>query len=435
LSKDAIVAKAGRNRWLIAPSALLIHLSIGQAYAFSVFNLPLSMALGVTKSTPDDWKLTQLGWIFTCAIGFLGVSAAVFGQWLERVGPRVSGLVAALCFSSGFLVAALGVQLHQLALIIFGYGVLGGVGLGLGYITPVSTLIKWFPDRRGMATGIAIMGFGGGAIIAAPLSRALMKSFASATSVGVAETFLVLAALYFVAMTLGALSFRTPPHDFKPPGAVAAVKTSGWLSPAEAIRTRQFYLLWGVLCLNVTAGIGVLGQASAMIQEVSRGDIDADGAAKFVSALSAANLVGRFFWASLSDKLGRRRIYAIFFSLGPLLYFVAPLTGSVPLFIACFLVILTMYGGGFATIPAYLSDLFGTKYVSAIHGRLLTAWSVAGVLGPVLVNYVRQSQIDSGVPKAQAYNVTLWLMAALLVVGFICNWRVKALPPDRLRSA
>jgi MFS family permease len=414
-SKDRLEAKPGASRWWVAPAALAIHLSIGQAYAFSVFNLPLSKEGG--------WKLTELGWIFTCAIGFLGISAALFGHWLERVGPRVSGLVAAACFGSGLWLAALGVWLKLLPLIIFGYGVLGGVGLGLGYITPVSTLIKWFPDRRGMATGIAIMGFGGGAIIAAPLSRALMKALD-----GVAPTFAVLGTLYFVLMSCGALAFRTPPRDHAPPGFKPSPEASDWLSPAEAVRTRQFWLLWLVLCLNVTAGIGVLGQASAMIQEVFKGSVDADAAATFVSALSASNMLGRFLWASLSDRIGRRATYGVFFSLGPLLYVAVSVLHVLPAFVAGFCLILTMYGGGFATIPAYLSDLFGTRYVSAIHGRLLTAWSAAGVLGPVLVNYLRQSQIDSGVPAADAYDLTMRLMAGLLVVGFVCNALVKKLP-------
>lgn len=432
-SKERLVAKPGFNRWLIPPAALAIHLSIGQAYAFSVFNLPLSKSLGITGSVPGDWKLTQLGWIFTLAIVFLGLAAAVFGRWLERVGPRVSGLTAATCWGIGFLVGALGVKTHQLWLILLGYGVIGGCGLGLGYITPVSTLIKWFPDRRGMATGMAIMGFGGGAMIAAPLSTALMKYFAGPGSVGVAETFLVLGPLYFLAMAAGALGFRLPPPGWKPagytpPAVPRALVTRNDVSPDGAIRTPQFWLLWVVLCMNVTAGIGVLGQASAMIQEVFRGRIDASAAAGFVGLLSLFNMTGRFFWSSLSDKIGRKATYAIFFGLGSLLYAAVPATGwlgSVALFVGCFAIILTMYGGGFATIPAYLSDLFGTRYVGAIHGRLLTAWSVAGVLGPVLVNYIRQYEIDRGVPAAQAYNHTMWLMAGLLIIGLLCNLAVK----------
>lgn len=428
-----LVASPGFNRWLIPPAALAIHLSIGQAYALSVFNLPLSRAIGITAPAPGDWRLTQIGWTFTLGIVFLGLSAAAFGRWLERVGPRTSGLVAAACWSGGFLVAALGVQTHRLWLLLLGYGVLGGCGLGLGYITPVSTLIKWFPDRRGMATGLAIMGFGGGAMIAAPLSTALMSRFASPTSVGVAQTFVVLGLVYGVAMAIGALGFRVPPPGWAPTGWVPSATTGTLISratvhPTEAVKTPQFYLLWAVLCLNVTAGIGVLGQASAMIQEMFRNRIDAAAAAGFVGLLSLFNMLGRFFWSSLSDRIGRRRTYSIFFGLGIGLYALVPATGrigSVALFVAAFAVILTMYGGGFATIPAYLADLFGTRFVGAIHGRLLTAWSAAGVLGPVLVNYIREYQIDHGVARAQAYNVTMDLMAGLLLLGLIANLAVR----------
>ncbi len=446
-SHESLIAGRGFNRWLIPPAALAIHLSIGQVYAFSVFNLPLSRSLGITASAAGDWKLTQLGWVFTLAIVVLGLSAAVFGRWLERVGPRVSGLAAAACWGAGFLIAALGIRMHALWLVLLGYGGFGGCGLGLGYITPVSTLIKWFPDRRGMATGMAIMGFGGGAMIAAPLSTALMKHFAGPGSVGVAETFLVLGPLYFVAMAVGALGFRLPAPGWRPAGYVPAATPRSLVSdrdvaPDRAIRTPQFWLLWAVLCLNVTAGIGVLGQASAMIQEVFRGRITAPAAAGFVGLLSLFNMAGRFFWSSLSDRIGRKATYAAFFGLGGVLYASVPFfgrMGSVILFVICFGVILTMYGGGFATIPAYLSDLFGTRYVGAIHGRLLTAWSAAGVFGPVLVNYIRQYEIDAGVATAQAYNHTMWIMAGLLLIGLLCNLAVRpvehhhhmALTPER----
>ena len=436
LSKERTIAAAGFNRWLIPPCALATHLCIGEAYALSVFNLPLTRQLGISKSLPEDWKLTQLGWVFTIAIFVLGASAAIFGKWVQAQGPRKSGFVAALCWGLGFLVGALGIQTHQLWLLYLGYGVLGGCGLGIGYITPVSTLIAWFPDRRGMATGMAIMGFGGGALIASPLSDWLMKHFASATSTGIAETWVVLGVVYLLFMLGGAFGYRVPPPNFAPTGwtepppssrSAREMITHSNVTPSEAIRTRQFWLLWVVLCFNVTAGIGVLGQASAMIQEVFKGTITASGAAGFVGLLSLFNMLGRFLWASLSDKIGRKATYACFFTLGPLLYAAVPVAGkngSVALFVTCMVVILTMYGGGFATIPAYLADIFGPKYVSAVHGRLLTAWSVAGVLGPVLVNYVRQFQIEQGVPKYQAYNVTMYIMAALLVVAFFANLAV-----------
>jgi MFS family permease len=437
LSKERITAGPGFNRWLIPPCALATHLCIGQAYALSVFNLPLSRELGIGKSIAGDWKLTQLGWIFTIAIFVLGTSAALFGKWVQSEGPRKSGFVAALCWGAGFLVGALGIKLHQLWLVYLGYGVLGGCGLGIGYITPVSTLIAWFPDRRGMSTGMAIMGFGGGALIASPLSVALMKHFESPTSTGVAATWVVLGIIYFVYMMGGAFGYRVPAPGWKPAGWTepaastdeSAMITRHNVTPAEALRTPQFWLMWIVLCFNVTAGIGVLGQASAMIQEVFRGTITAGAAAGFVGLLSLFNMGGRFLWASLSDRIGRKATYAIFFTLGPALYALVPLAGklsSVVLFVSAFCLILTMYGGGFATIPAYLADVFGTKYVSAVHGRLLTAWSVAGVLGPVLVNYIREAQIEHGVPKYQAYNVTMYIMAGLLVIAFFANIRVKA---------
>jgi MFS family permease len=434
LSKDRTIARPGFSRWLIPPCALATHLCIGEAYALSVFNKPLTMQLGITKSIAGDWRLTGLGWIFTIAIFVLGASAAVFGKWVQAVGPRKSGFVAALCWGFGFLIGALGIHIHQLWLVYLGYGVIGGCGLGIGYITPVSTLISWFPDRRGMSTGMAIMGFGGGALIAAPLSDFLMRHFASATSTGVAQAWVVLGIVYLAFMLGGAFGYRVPPDGWKPAGWVPPPEKAKTLitrenvTPADAIRTPQFWLLWVVLCFNVTAGIGVLGQASPMIQEVFKDRITPSGAAGFVGLLSIFNMAGRFGWASLSDKIGRKATYLCFFALGTALYALVPLTGkigSVALFVGCFCVILSMYGGGFATIPAYLADVFGTKYVSAVHGRLLTAWSAAGVLGPVLVNYIRQFQIDHGIPKNQAYNITMYIMAALLVIAFFANLAIK----------
>ncbi len=466
LDRERIVAKPGFNRWLVPPAALAIHLSIGMAYGFSVFWLPLSKAIGITQpvvcgddvgffqqlvTTSCDWKISMLGWMYTLFFVFLGSSAAIFGSWLERVGPRRAGVVAAFCWGGGFLVSAAGIHYHQLWLMWLGSGVLGGCGLGLGYISPVSTLIKWFPDRRGMATGMAIMGFGGGAMIGSPLADLLMKRFATPASVGVLETFLVMGGLYFVAMLLGAFGYRVPRTDWKPSGWVPkastnAMMTRGHVHVNVAWKTPQFWLLWAVLCLNVSAGIGVIGMASPMIQEVFGGRLVGKAGAAlaslsaedkttvatigaaFAALLSFFNIIGRFFWASLSDYIGRKRTYAIFFLLGTLLYASAPAAGqggSVALFAAIFCIILTMYGGGFATIPAYLADMFGTQFVGAIHGRLLTAWSTAGVLGPVLINYIREYQIAAGVPNAQAYNTTMYLLAGLLVIGFVCNLAIR----------
>ena len=437
LDRSHTIAKPGFSRWLVPPAALCVHLCIGQVYAFSVFNLPMTKLIGITESAPDDWKLTELGWIFSIAIVFLGLAAAFTGTWLDRVGPRKAMFTSALCFGGGFLISALGVYLHQLWIIYLGYGVIGGCGLGLGYISPVKTLITWFPDRPGMATGMAIMGFGGGAMIASPLSVLLMDYFSSPTDVGVTGTFITMGLIYMFFMLVGATIVRVPAEGWAPEGYVAPPESKKMITTAhvhvdEALKTPQFYLLWGVLCLNVTAGIGVLGQASAMSQEMFPGHISVAAAAGFVGLLSLFNMVGRIFWASTSDFIGRRNTYMIFFALGMALYAAVPWTGhtgSVVLFVLFYGIIMTMYGGGFATIPAYLRDIFGVRYVGAIHGRLLTAWSTAGVLGPVLVNYIREYQINNGVPKADAYSVTMYIMAGLLLVGFVLNWFMR--PVDK----
>ncbi|MEM5340813.1 L-lactate MFS transporter [Paraburkholderia azotifigens] len=433
-AKQATIAQPGFSRWMVPPAALAVHLCIGQAYAFSVFNGPLTKVIGITQSAPDDWSLTALGWIFSLAIVFLGLSAAFAGKWLEKVGPRRTMFTAACCFGGGFIVSAIGVWIHQIALLYLGYGVLGGIGLGLGYVSPVSTLIRWFPDRRGMATGMAIMGFGGGAMIAAPLSVALMNHFKSATSIGVAETFIVLGIAYFISMTIGSLAIRVPPADWKPAGwtppATTATKmiTRNHVHIDQALKTPQFYLIWLVLFLNVTAGIGILGQASVMIQESFKNTVSAAAAAGFVGLLSLFNMGGRFVWASASDYVGRKNTYFIFFALGAVLYWLVPsfaASGNIALFVLCYCVILSMYGGGFSTVPAYLADMFGTAFVGGIHGRLLTAWAAAGVAGPVLVNYIRAYQVAHGVAKADAYTMTVHIMTVLLVIGFICNLLVK----------
>jgi len=434
LSKDRTIAPPGYSRWLIPPAALCVHLCIGEAYAFSVFNLPMTKLIGISQSTPDDWKLTDLGWIFSIAIFFLGASAALLGRWVEEGGPRKAMFTAALCWAGGFLFSAIGVYLHQIWIIYLGYGVLGGFGLGIGYISPVSTLIKWFPDRPGMATGMAIMGFGGAAFIASPLSVWLMARFTTPTHIGVAETFLSLGAIYFVFMMIGAWIVRVPAPAWKPEGWVAPAQPKKLVTTKnvyvyEALKTPQFWLIWWVLCLNVTAGIGVLGQASAMSQEMFPGRVTAIAAAGFVGLMSLFNMAGRFFWASTSDYIGRKNTYFTFFILGAVLYAFVPYMGSIGSvagFVLAYAVIFSMYGGGFATVPAYLRDMFGTRYVGAIHGLLLTAWSMAGIFGPVLVNYIRQWNVDHGVPAAQAYNVTMYVMAVLLIIGFICNFFVTA---------
>jgi MFS family permease len=469
LDRERIIATAGFNRWLVPPAALCIHLCIGMAYGFSVFWLPLSRAVGLTqsRSCPDislfdelftttcDWRVASMGWMYTLFFVVLGVSAALWGGWLERAGPRKAGVVAAFCWGGGLLLGALGVYLHQLWLMWLGSGVIGGVGLGLGYISPVSTLVKWFPDRRGMATGMAIMGFGGGAMIGAPLADLLINYFKTPTSVGVWQTLVVMGAIYFCFMMVGAFRYRLPPAGWRP---------DGWTPPSEsktmitqhqvhlrdAHKTPQFWLIWWVLCLNVSAGIGVIGMASPMLQEIFAGSLIGQPsvtfnaltaeqkvaiaaiAAGFTGLLSLFNIGGRFFWASLSDYIGRKNTYFTFFILGIALYASAPFfaqIGSKAMFVLAFGIILSMYGGGFATVPAYLADMFGTQFVGAIHGRLLTAWSTAGIIGPVVVNYIREFQLKAGVPRDHLYDTTMYILCAMLVAGLICNYLIKPVDP------
>ncbi|MDA0588934.1 MAG: OFA family MFS transporter [Planctomycetota bacterium] len=550
LYKEQIIAEPGFNRWRIPFASVAIHLCIGSVYAWSIFNPTLTRVLGVTASSADDWTLSEVVWIFTVAIICLGLSAAVAGKWLEKVGPRMVGTVAAFCWGGGFLIGGLGILTHQLWLLYFGYGVIGGCGLGLGYVSPVSTLIKWFPDRRGMASGMAIMGFGGGAMIGAPLKEYLIRTFCRAPeflgsvsevalkteggrrfaetagalrevvvvgagdvsrmivegqegvyvvgtgSTGVAETFFVLGAAYFVVMLIAAFSYRVPAVGWKPEGWAPpendadSLITTHHVSIDQAVRTPQFYLLWIVLCFNVTAGIGVLGVAKTMISEIfgaSMPDtVDASFAANYVLMISVFNMVGRFFWASVSDYLGRKTTYTIFFVLSIALYLsipwaahqgsVAPATVWLVVFYGATMVIFTMYGGGFATIPAYLSDLFGTRFVGGIHGRLLTAWSVAGALGPLAITWFRDKAIRAAIdklvptldpqkfqetfgapvaelpsliesktvtisrlmeiapagtidPSSTLYNSTMYLMAALLGVALIANLLVRPVDP------
>jgi MFS family permease len=467
LDKKHTVAEPGFNRWLVPPAALAIHLCIGMAYGFSVFWLPLSRAVGITESVACpaemgfmaqifasncDWPISMLNWMFTLFFVFLGLSTALFGGWLEHAGPRKAGLVSALCWCGGLVISAFGIYTHQIWMMWLGSGVIGGIGLGLGYISPVSTLIKWFPDRRGMATGMAIMGFGGGAMIGAPLADKLMKYFATPASVGVWETFLALAAIYLVFMLAGALAYRVPANDWKPEGWTApAAKSSNTMITSRHVHVSkvwsipQFWLVWAVLFLNVSAGIGILAMASPLLQEVFGGrligvDLGFNGldaaqkgqiaaiAAGFTGLLSLFNIGGRFVWASCSDYIGRKATYFIFLVLGFILYVSIPSmahAGNLALFVGFICIILSMYGGGFSTVPAYLADLFGTQMVGAIHGRLLTAWAAAGVLGPILITYIREYQIAHGVPKAQAYDVTMYVLAGLVLVGVLCNLLVR----------
>ena len=548
LSKERIIAKPGFNRWRVPPASIAIHLCIGSVYAWSIYNPALIRVFGVVTPAADDWDLGAVVRVFTVAILFLGLAAAVAGKWLEEVGPRTVGVVAALCWGGGYLVGGLGIWLHELWLVYLGYGVIGGCGLGLGYVSPVSTLLRWFPDRRGMATGMAIMGFGGGAMIGAPLKEFLIRFFyeapqylgtadavelvteggrrfaevagtltevvvigandvagmlvpgaegvyvAGTGSVGVAQTFAALGIIYFVVMMIAAFSYRIPPADWQP---------EGWMPPDDAWRkkhmisthnvhidvahrTPQFWLLWIVLCFNVTAGIGVLSVAATMMSEIFGstlpGIVDAAFAATYVVMISVFNMCGRFFWASVSDYIGRKNTYLIFFALGIVLYLSIPWCAAavgasasaiwLVVFYAATMIIFTMYGGGFATIPAYLADVFGTRFVGGIHGRLLTAWSVAGILGPEAMTWLREGALQRAIadlaarvdpaqfadtfgagidqleslvaantvtisnlleiappgtadPSSGLYNTTMYLMAALLAVALLANAAVR----------
>jgi MFS family permease len=443
LDRSRTIAPAAYNRWLVPPAALAIHLAIGQAYAFSVFNKPLGSLISgdATKPAPTDWTPGQIGWTFSIAIVLLGLSAAIFGKWLERVGPRKAMMAASLCFGGGFLIGSLGIHLHNLWLLYFGYGFIGGIGLGIGYISPVSTLIKWFPDRKGVATGMAIMGFGGGAMIGSPLANNLMAHFKDSAPQGVAPTFIVMGIIYLIFMQWGVWTIRVPADDWKPAGYVpneehSALITTGNVSADNAIKTPQFWLLWVVLLCNVTAGIGVLETASPLIQETfsdaamgAGKGVTAAAAAGFVGLLSLFNLLGRFFWSSASDKIGRKPIYLIYFGLGVVLYSFIPTLGhnlNLTLFVVVACLIISMYGGGFSTAPAFLSDLFGKYQVGAIHGRLLTAWSTAGVLGPLIVHSLSESRKAAGFTGAAAYQTVFYTMAGLLAVGFLADLAVTA---------
>ncbi|THJ68564.1 OFA family MFS transporter [Arthrobacter echini] len=449
LSRDRTIAPPRFNRWLIPPAALAVHLCIGQAYATSVYKTALV--------THFDASLTQIGIIFSIAIVMLGLSAAVLGTWVDRNGPRMAMFTSALLWTSGFLVGALGIFTNQLWLVYLGYGFIGGIGLGIGYISPVSTLIKWFPDRPGLATGMAIMGFGGGALVASPLSTQLLRLYdpdsgvegwvASGDAVG--KLFLTLAAVYLVYMMFGAFTIKVPAEGWRPAGFDPAklktrkLITTDNVSAANAIRTPQFWFVWIALFCNVTAGIGILEQASPMIQDFFRG---ADGttavsvavAGGFVGLLSIGNMGGRFLWSTASDAIGRKRIYMVYLGVGAVLYVVLALAGSSTtlLFVAMAVIIISFYGGGFSTAPAYLRDLFGTFQVGAIHGRLLTAWSAAGIAGPLIVNAFLDSQGTPGELTAGAYQPALLTMVVLLIIGFIANLLVKPVDtrfhePDR----
>ncbi|SDI37863.1 Sugar phosphate permease [Arthrobacter subterraneus] len=438
LDRDHTIAPPGFNRWLIPPAALAVHLCIGQAYATSVYKTALVEHF--------DASLTQIGLIFSIAIVMLGLSAAVMGTWVDTNGPRKAMFTSAMFWVSGFLVGALGIFTNQLWLVYLGYGVIGGIGLGIGYISPVSTLIKWFPDRPGLATGMAIMGFGGGALIASPLSTQLLRMYdpnsgaegwvASGEAVGM--LFVTLAVIYLIYMVFGAFTIKVPAADWRPEGFDPStlkskpLVTTDHVSAKNAIRTKQFWLIWIVLFCNVTAGIGILEQAAPMIQDFFRqpdgiSAVSVAVAGGFVGLLSIGNMAGRFVWSSTSDHIGRKRIYMVYLGVGAILYTVLALAGASTtiLYVLLAFVIISFYGGGFATVPAYLRDLFGTFQVGAIHGRLLTAWSAAGIAGPLIVNGFLDARGTPGQLVAADYQPALLTMVGLLIIGFIANLLIK----------
>jgi MFS family permease len=449
LQRERIVAPPGWSRWLIPPAALSIHLAIGQAYAWSVFKPPLENGLGISG--------VQSALPFTLGIIMLGISAAVFGTKVDANGPRWAMLVSTTCFVAGFLISSVGLFTRQYWLVVVGYGFVGGIGLGIGYISPVSTLIKWFPDRPGLSTGIAIMGFGGGALIASPLTSQLLGAFGGSgqnpNPDGIGMTFLVMGLIYAVFMSMGWLLIRVPPEDWRPAGwdpakaRQSALITTDHVSANNAIKTPQFWLLWVVLCFNVTAGIGILERANPIFTDFFRNSTPAEvlaaAAVGYVSILSLANSLGRILWSSTSDYLGRKNMYRIYLGVGALLYLTVTLMTNTNrvLFLICSILILSFYGAGFATVPAYLRDLFGTYQVGAIHGRLLTAWSTAGVLGPLIVNAIADAQIAAGVQGPGRYTPAFMIMIALLVVGFVCNELIRPVnakyhePAETVRAA
>ncbi|HUR72750.1 MAG TPA: OFA family MFS transporter [Sporichthya sp.] len=446
-ARERTVAPPGWSRWLIPPAALSVHLAIGQAYAWSVFKKPLEATMLTDSSHPGTLSALP----FQLGIVMLGLSAALFGTWVERAGPRAAMATSSLFFCSGLAIASLGVASDQYWLVVLGYGVVGGIGLGIGYISPVSTLIKWFPDRPGLATGIAIMGFGGGALIASPMTTEFLKHWHAVVGTtvgapapdqdGIAKTFLVLAIIYAVFMTMSYSLIRVPAPGWKPAGWVKNpdnVRISrNHVSAKNAIKTPQFWLLWVVLCFNVTAGIGILERAAPIFRDFfpdSGGGNAASlaaAAAGFVAMLSLCNSAGRIIWSSTSDFLGRRNMYRIYLGIGGLLYLFILLTtdNNKAMFVVACMLILSFYGAGFATVPAYLKDLFGSYQVGAIHGRLLTAWSVAGVLGPMIINNIADHQISHGKKGVDIYTPSFVIIIALLVVAFICNELIKPVDP------
>ena len=392
-----------KNRWLISLAAIGIHICIGSVYAWSVLTKPIMQEMGFT--------LKQTTWAFSLAILCLGLSAGFLGSYVEKYGPKKSGIVSMIFFGTGMFGTALALYLHSLPLLYVFYGIVGGIGLGIGYITPVSTLVKWFPDKRGFATGLAIMGFGFASLVAGPLMQILVREF------GLVTNFVILGTVYSIIMTISALYLAPPEQaENKTPEHVRSAGLYRQFSAKEAMHTWQFYALWWVFFTNITCGIGLLSVASPMAQEIVK--MSPAAAASMVGFIGLLNGLGRIVWASVSDYLGRGLTYVLFFVIEAVAFFqLADTTGMIQFQILIFLII-TCYGGGFSCMPAYLSDLFGTKQLSAIHGRILTAWGAAGVMGPFILTWLKET--------TNSYSITLYFFAGCFVVSFLIALVLKA---------
>ena len=396
-----------KNRWLIALSAIGIHICIGSVYAWSVLTKPIMQAMGFT--------LKETTWIFSIAILFLGLSAGFLGDYVEKYGPRKSGLTSTCFFGLGMFGTALALHLNSLPLLYLFYGVIGGIGLGTGYITPVSTLVKWFPNNRGFATGLAIMGFGFASLIAGPLMQILVAKY------GLVQNFIILGCVYMVIMAASALYLEPPKASNGGPSGinVKSILPDTQFTAKEARKTWQFYALWWIFFTNITCGIGLLAVASPMAQEVVK--MTPMAAASMVGIIGLINGLGRIFWSTISDYLGRSTVYVVFFLIQIFAFYALAETSSAFIFQLIVFVIISCYGGGFSCMPAFLSDLFGTKELSAIHGKILTAWGMAGIAGPLLLSWIRET--------TNSYSITLYFFSACFVVSLIIagilKWRTS----------
>ena len=394
-----------KNRWFMAMAAMAIHICIGSVYAWSVYVNPIQSTM--------NWTLTDVTITFSVAIFFLGLSAALMGKFVESKGPRAAATLAAVLFGLGTVGSGLAIYMESKILLYLTYGVLGGAGLGIGYISPVSMLVKWFPDRRGMATGLAIMGFGFASAISGPAIKVLIDA------VGVSSTFYILGSIYFIIMFTAAQYLANPPEGYMPERLSDAINTGKKkikedlvnITRNEAVKTARFYGLWIMLFINVTCGIAIISVASPLLQEVI--GISALAAASAVGLMGIFNGAGRIIWASVSDYLTRPVVFIIFFITQIIAFYLLTTVTSVLLFTILVYYIMTCYGGAFASVPAYIGDIFGTKELGAIHGYILTAWALAGLAGPIIIAYVKDT--------TGSYSGTLYVFVGLFFVALITS--------------